>query len=383
MSTATGNEVAARYLRKLSVGVSAAADAFEAATDEALSEQRAEEAVDRAVILIERESGRAPDSEELAELKRVLLQDGKEAIRRLQEKGSQADLTAGMAEALEAIVEVDGSRPTLELSENDRLDLTDPMLGAWRDVAKAYHEQIARVAVAVGRIDLDGAHKGTGFMVKQGLVLTNRHVLQELAHQASDGTWEFTGEPSITFDADPKNHRARQFRLQRKVLQAGAEHIDPFALDYNKLDYAILECEPHQSLPFPEPLQLESDDDKVAVGRPLYVLGYPAKPKPGLYQSSVLQLLFKYRYGVKRFAPGEIDRELGTATDNTGETVFTHDATTLGGNSGSCVVDLGNDGRLVVGLHFAGRALTANYAHSNARLREELEAFELGWRAWI
>ena len=64
--------------------------------------------------------------------------------------------------------------------------------------------------------------------------------------------------------------------------------------------------------------------------------------------------LFQFRYGVKRYAPGEIDRGLGSRADRTGETVFAHDSTTLGGNSGSCVVDLGNDGRLVVGLHFAG-----------------------------
>lgn len=385
MSVSTGNEVATRYLRKLSsYGTSAAgAGAFETAAAEALSEERAEEAVERAVLVIQRESGRAPDANELAELERVLLQDGKEAMRRLQEQGTGADLTPAMAEALEAIVEVDGSRPTLELSENDRIDLQDPTLGIWRDVASDYHEQITRIASAVGRIDLDGGHRGTGLMVKEGIVLTNRHVLQELAQQASDGTWEFLGQPSITFDADPMTHRRRQFRIKNKVLQAGAQHIDRLNIDFNKLDYAILECEPHENLPFPEPLQLESDADKVAVGRPIYVLGYPAKPKPGLYESSVLQRLFKYRYGVKRFAPGEIDRAFGTATDSNGETVFTHDSTTLAGNSGSCVVDLGNDGRLVVGLHFAGYVKTANFAHSSARLRKELEAFDLGWKAWI
>lgn len=378
------NDVAARYLRKLSQrGSTARAGALEAASDEGLSEQRAEEAVDRAVLLMQRESRREPNADELVELKRVLLGDGKEAIRRLQEKGAEADLSVEMAEALEAIVEVDGSRPTLELSADDRIDLDDPMLGDWHAVAKNYHEEIAQVASAVGRIDRDGAHVGTGFMVKQGLVLTNRHVLQGLAQPAGDGTWEFMGTPSITFDADPKNHRTRQFKLKPTVLRAGAEPIDIFNIDYNKLDYAILECEPHDSLAFPEPLHLESDADKVAVGRPVYVLGYPAKPKHGLYQSSVLQLLFNYRYGVKRFAPGDIDRAFGTAADNTGETVFTHDATTLAGNSGSCVVDLGNDGRLAVGLHFAGHAKTANYAHANARLRDELEAFDLGWKAWI
>jgi V8-like Glu-specific endopeptidase len=86
---------------------------------------------------------------------------------------------------------------------------------------------------------------------------------------------------------------------------------------------------------------------------------------------------------VKRFAPGEIDRALGSAADGTGETVFAHDATTLGGNSGSCVVDLGNDGRLVVGLHFAGIPKHANYAHANARLRAQLADLGFTWKAWI
>jgi V8-like Glu-specific endopeptidase len=63
--------------------------------------------------------------------------------------------------------------------------------------------------------------------------------------------------------------------------------------------------------------------------------------------------------------------------------VFGHDATTLSGNSGSCVVDLGNDGRLVVGLHFAGVPKQANYAHSSACLRGPLAELGLGWKDWL
>ena len=39
---------------------------------------------------------------------------------------------------------------------------------------------------------------------------------------------------------------------------------------------------------------------------------------------------------------------------------MTHDSSTLGGNSGSALIDVAT-GR-VVGLHFAGRYLEANYA---------------------
>ncbi|MGH9324226.1 MAG: hypothetical protein ACRD3V_30600, partial [Vicinamibacteria bacterium] len=76
-------------------------------------------------------------------------------------------------------------------------------------------------------------------------------------------------------------------------------------------------------------------------------------------------------------------RGLGSAEDGTGETVFTHDSTTLGGSSGCCVVDLGNDGQLVVGLHFAGMPKKANYAHCNAGLQRSLADLSLGWREWM
>jgi V8-like Glu-specific endopeptidase len=54
--------------------------------------------------------------------------------------------------------------------------------------------------------------------------------------------------------------------------------------------------------------------------------------------------------------------------------VFSHDASTLGGNSGSCVVDLSQDGLRVLGLHFGGAARAQNWAHAASRLSEQLGA---------
>jgi hypothetical protein len=48
--------------------------------------------------------------------------------------------------------------------------------------------------------------------------------------------------------------------------------------------------------------------------------------------------------------------------------VFDHDATTLGGNSGSVVGALSDD-LPAVGLHFAGDWLRANHAHDLALVR--------------
>lgn len=384
MSESTHENVASRYLRKLSHGVAGArTGAVESATAEALSADRVELAHDRAIRSIERESGQKLDAESMAELDRLLLVDGKNAMKLLNEEGPHARLTDNHQAAIEAIVEVDGSRPTIRVEDDDKINLADETLDQWRSVTEKFLDQISVVASAVGRIDLDGNHCGTGFVVKDGLILTNRHVLQGLARETSPGNWEFVGEPTITFDANPGTGRRRHQKLKKKVVLAGSDFIDPSSVDYRKLDFAVLEIEAFDPSTLPAPLALETDADKIAAGRPIFTIGYPAKPKYGIYDSEVLQDLFQFRYGVKRFSPGEIDRGLGSDEEGTGETVFAHDSTTLGGNSGSCVVDFGNDGQLVVGLHFAGMAKTANYAHSNALLHEALDDLGLTWKEWI
>ncbi|WP_315816255.1 hypothetical protein [Paraflavitalea speifideaquila] len=66
---------------------------------------------------------------------------------------------------------------------------------------------------------------------------------------------------------------------------------------------------------------------------------------------------------VKRLAPGKI-------TNVTPTRIF-HNCSTLGGCSGSAVIDL-NTGN-AVGLHFAGRFLQSNYAVPTALLAQKLD----------
>jgi endonuclease G len=75
-----------------------------------------------------------------------------------------------------------------------------------------------------------------------------------------------------------------------------------------------------------------------------------------------MKRIFGDVYGVKRFAPGEVDYVY--------EGGFTHDCTTLGGNSGSVIIDV--DSGAALGLHFAGEYLHTNFAISASRLREFL-----------
>ena len=74
--------------------------------------------------------------------------------------------------------------------------------------------------------------------------------------------------------------------------------------------------------------------------------------------------IFGDRYEVKRLAPGKV------LVSDAGSFFFTHDATTLGGNSGSAVLDL--ETGAAAGLHFMGDLLEANFAVKATVLRDEL-----------
>jgi hypothetical protein len=57
--------------------------------------------------------------------------------------------------------------------------------------------------------------------------------------------------------------------------------------------------------------------------------------------------IFNNLYGYKRLQPGKLRNLVG------GANIVEHDCSTLGGNSGSCVVDMTTN--KIVGLHFSGR----------------------------
>ena len=124
-----------------------------------------------------------------------------------------------------------------------------------------------------------------------------------------------------------------------------------------------------------KPLTLMSRDPGPLEGGSVYVLGYPA---PDYRNDTVVQRsIFGDRYFVKRLQPGAamappadaIIRMEPCSSGAGPDDVMFHDAPTLGGNSGSCVVDL--DSHQVIGLHFAGRYMQYNEAVALWRLVED------------
>jgi endonuclease G len=127
-------------------------------------------------------------------------------------------------------------------------------------------------------------------------------------------------------------------------------------------DVALLRVEPGPGgagLAEPIPLSRLA----AAPGQHVAVIGYPARDSR-IPDYALMQSIFGDVYDRKRLAPGQIM--------DAGPHVVTHDCSTLGGNSGSVVLDLAEGG--AVALHFAGRFLEANRAVPAAVIADRIAA---------
>ena len=128
-----------------------------------------------------------------------------------------------------------------------------------------------------------------------------------------------------------------------------------------------------EDLDAPDPApSLDGTDGQVR----LAAMGYPVAPADGTVADRVLFRLFRGIFGVKRLSPGLLSQPLGTvAGDRVPPRCFGHDASTLGGSSGSCLIRL--DTCEVIGLHIGGRPQVDNLAHAVAVVRAALEIQDL------
>lgn len=230
---------------------------------------------------------------------------------------------------------------------------------------------------SIGRVDLLN-HRldfaGTGWMVGPDILVTNRHVAREFAEKHDDGFrflplrgGGFTGSTIDWYREYDRGARATQVRVEEIVWIA---EPDDFDVAFLRL------AEPSgNELGLPRPLDLMDAEgierlraemtrpDGTAADLPwVAVIGYPAQSPWNNPQDQ--QRIFDGIYGYKRLAPGQI---IGLQRDGG---LLHHDATTLGGNSGSAVVDLASG--LVVGLHFQGIETKQNDAVTSTIVRERL-----------
>jgi len=264
---------------------------------------------------------------------------------------------------LEAIILRMG-RPVLLVRDND-IDLDDLGTDTWRNRLEPVRDNLRAAIGSVGRIELDRNPQfdwvGTGWVVADDVIVTNRHVADLFARRVGEQfqfRTSFLGEMAARLDFLEEYERdsVAEFRIT-EVL-----HIedDPGPdLAFLRIDWASNTAGGRRA-PIPLAATLES------VGG-VAVIGYPAKDTRTRIPED-MDRIFGNVYDVKRLAPGEV-------TDLVHQGRFvTHDCTTLGGNSGSVVLDMerGN----AVALHFAGREEVRNYAVAApvvlARLQEVL-----------
>ena len=345
----------------------------------------AAERIERLAASIKRQ-GHSPESDppdpELAE---EVIRGAASALTKAEDPDAQYTLKERAG--LEAVILTDGTRPSLTVKDGF-VDLADPDIGDWSQPFGQFREAMERVVAAVGRVNFPagGGFVGTCFAIGPDLVVTNRHVLEEIAWQDDNGNWILfhPEETSVDFVAEANAERS----TANKVLSVAFAGPDPInrQINFTHLDLAVLRVDPGAGLP--AAVALESDPHAVGASRDLYLVGFPARPRthlgggaprPGSETSAVMASVFKWKFGVKKLAPGRVEKAPGDLAGDTKQWVFSHDASTLGGNSGSAVVDLSIDGARIIGLHFGGLAREENWSHAVARVQEFRQAVNLTW----
>jgi hypothetical protein len=336
---------------------------------------------------------------ESAAARQELLGVTEQLVVKLGEEGEAATLTTAQKIQVEALVRLHDrpATPVLLRDSEQTIDALDPDLETWSGTVQGALPFIKKVLPSVGRIDGDHLHRGTGFVVAPGLVMTNRHVLETIAapvpRSTNPASWVFTSLPTINF-AHHARGEAQSFKIT-DVVFAGPAPILGLPTDFQKLDMALLAVETTNAAGanLPPPLKLGSDDTLVGVNNSIFTVGYPAalqeapRDELGQVRRDVvdrLAQLFGIDYGSKFFAPGTVMHRLGNDTRDARRWAFDHDATTLGGNSGSCVIFLGS-GFSVVGLHFAGDWSTspANWAHGLLAVKQSGQAPKIDGLIWV
>jgi endonuclease G len=283
--------------------------------------------------------------------------------RGVAESMAEGSYDPGAEPGLEAIIER-FTRPVYLVQDSTFVVPPDvfPNSDVIADQLKRARTALEGVIPSTGRIDLRNHRHdwvGTGWIVDSDIVVTNRHVAAEFAREDNGGfvfRQNFNGS-TVAATVDWRHEYKRPDESRFRVTEV--LWIEP----EDSVDVGILRISPtgETGEPAPAPIGLMTRDeiDATLQGAWVAVIGYPASDSRNNAEDQ--QRIFDGHFNVKRLAPGQV-------TFFDGEFVLHHDATTLGGNSGSVVFDL--DSGKAIGLHFGGIEGSRNEAVQAAQLRE-------------
>jgi endonuclease G len=223
--------------------------------------------------------------------------------------------------------------------------------GQWSHLGKKeIRDRIEAAIPSVGRVelpdDLRHPYVGTGFVVGLGLLMTNRHVAEIFCSGL--------GVRGLRFR--PGQHAGIDFREENADTESIYVEIREVIMVHPFWDMALLRV---NGLPEAQaPLRLSLDHPADFVAREVAVLGYPAFDERN--DVDLQNRIFRGVYNVKRLQPGTLTGRRTVRSFENLVSALKHNASTLGGNSGSAVVDLATGE--IVGLHFAGIYMDSNFA---------------------
>lgn len=258
------------------------------------------------------------------------------------------------------------ARPVLTVRDNRAtVEFLGPDSQVWADRILAAQAGLDRVIPAVGRVEVsnnpDYTWVGTGWLVADDIIVTNRHVAREFGRRSGQG---FSFRPGtnggpmssrIDFLEEDQRFASLEYALTTILWIAPSSEPD---VAFLRVTRAV------GDRPLPPPIALAQE---VATDIFIATIGYPARDSRVPDQDLVLQI-FGDVYEKKRLAPGQV---IEVRPDE-----LEHDCSTLGGNSGSVLVDLRT--AEAVGLHFSGLFLEANFAVPAPKLRDLLRRVQQG-----
>jgi V8-like Glu-specific endopeptidase len=251
---------------------------------------------------------------------------------------------------LESIVQRVG-RPVLAVTDGEiKLDETSAEDQVWNARLQQAAAVLGPSIAAVGRVEATNwptglPYVGTGWLIDQNLIVTNRHVALEFAERGQKGF-------IFQLGFDRRNPVAVDIDFLEEIDNTATARFAIGDIFYIATDtgpdVAFLRLSPGKGPPA-RPIKLASQllPSKTMVG----VVGYPGRD-PRIPDQDLMAKIFGNVFDKKRFAPGFVT---GLEAD-----ALTHDCTTLGGNSGSAVLDLLTGE--AAALHFSGVFLKSNYA---------------------
>lgn len=232
-------------------------------------------------------------------------------------------------------------RPAIFVKNNSfEVPISDTLSDTWAARLNASRANIETAIRAVGRIEVTNhpggfSYLGTGWLVAPDVIVTNQHVAQAFARkQGAKFVFKknlLSGQEigvNLDFREEAGVNAQEQFDVL-EVLYIEEDLDDRPDIAFLKIDTATRVGGANINLnATPILLANTPTDDKSEVA----AIGYPAEDsRRNPLSDSEMDAIFGDIYDVKRLQPGQ----LKSVKDN----LITHDCSTLGGNSGSVVLD--------------------------------------------